>query len=352
MATAEEAAAAKTQLAGDLAAGLDTLSLNQSLTFTKYVRLVLPLDGFIFWVKADLLSKSALMNATVLNAFALNALPEVVTPAPTFEIKGSLHYATEKRQEEAEVMTVSRVIFTAQDEVPEFRQIGPEVLYIATFQGLKFAFSSRKPFYKQAGLSHYEGNAVYSVMETQLVDAIEGFDSSSVVVSNSLPLWLALNAYVAPYRGAFRSPSFRLFPSFLIDSNLSPPFGAVHISDEPGRALQFAPLLGPTLTHDQLVVDEVRVTTYGIRNAPALDFLDLVYQYSVDTDAFGLMNAPVVRDDKETQVELGVLAQKKTISFEINYYQSTVRDIARQLILKAIPTFIVVPPNVESRPIA
>ena len=49
-----------------------------------------------------------------------------------------------------------------------------------------------------------------------------------------------------------------------------------------------------------------------------------------------------MRDEKMTQSELGILAQKKTITFEVSYYQTTVNNIARQLIEKA---FISVTPS-------
>jgi len=41
---------------------------------------------------------------------------------------------------------------------------------------------------------------------------------------------------------------------------------------------------------------------------------------------------PVMQDEKMTQSELGIMAQKKVITFEVSYYQTTVNDIARQLI--------------------
>jgi hypothetical protein len=234
---------------------------------------------------------------------------------------------------------MSRVVFTATAPVTEFRQIGPSVLYVAEFDGLQFAFARRGPFYQQADLYHYEGLALYSVMDGQLIDTIDGFDSTSLVVSNSLPLWLSLNSYAPPYYDGFRGGQFQLIPSFAIPQNLAPPYGAVHVDFAPGRVLQPTPTLDRTLSHDQLVVDRVRIVTYGLRNQQIMDFLDLVYQWSNDNDLIGLMNSPVPRDEKMTQVEMGVLAQKKSVEFEINYHQTAARNVARQLILKAVPTF-------------
>jgi hypothetical protein len=41
---------------------------------------------------------------------------------------------------------------------------------------------------------------------------------------------------------------------------------------------------------------------------------------------------PVIQDEKITQSEFGIIAQKKSITFEISYYQKNLLDIARQLI--------------------
>ncbi len=62
MANAAEGASAKQNIAAALAGGVETLSLQQEITFTQYVRLVLPLDGFVFWVRSDLLTASALFS--------------------------------------------------------------------------------------------------------------------------------------------------------------------------------------------------------------------------------------------------------------------------------------------------
>jgi len=48
---------------------------------------------------------------------------------------------------------------------------------------------------------------------------------------------------------------------------------------------------------------------------------------------------PIIRDEVRTQSELNVRGMKKSIEFEISYYQSVAQDIARQLILSSIPTY-------------
>ena len=176
-------------------------------------------------------------------------------------------------------------------------------------------------------------------METQVVDDPRSLNTRDVVVSNSLPLWLALNGY-QPATGGFGNPGLTLYPSFLLPTNLAPPYAAVHIPPENTRALTGAPRISRDSSHTQLCADVVKITMFGMRNFNALDFLDCVLQRSLDYDEFGIMNMPVVRDEKRTQSELNAIAQKKSLTFEISYYQNRMNDIARQLILSAIPTFI------------
>ena len=91
-----------TPIGADLHAGAEAISIEQVIQFTKYVRLVLPLDGYVYWVRADMVRPSALYNASKLNTFQLNEPPSLVNNAPTINAQGSLHFATDIRQEESE----------------------------------------------------------------------------------------------------------------------------------------------------------------------------------------------------------------------------------------------------------
>lgn len=341
MATATEAATAKTQLGGDLAAGVDVLSLDQELVFTQYTRVILPTDGYWFWVNSSLVSPSALYNAARYNAAAYNEGPVETTPAPTLIAKGSLHFESAKQQNEDETLAVNTVVFTSETEILDLNKVGPNTIYISTIgaEQVRFAFSRRQMFYRQANLYHYVGTALYPAMASQVIDDAALFNNIQPVVSNSLPLWLALNSY-APLPGALGSP-LPLYPSFAVPSNLEPPYGVVHIFPEATEALQGAPYLDQNLTHWQLIQDRVRITLYGLRNDQALSFQDCVNQYSLNTDNFGFMDEPVMRDEKRTQVELNILAMKKTFTCTISYYQQTARTVARQLITSAIPSYII-----------
>lgn len=340
MANAEEALTADTPLGSDLAEGVNAISLNQEILFTLYRRLVLPLDGYVFFVRAETLGNSAIYNAAGFNRAGFNQSPNIKIAAPFFIAQGSLHYATDTRQEEAETYAANRMVFTSLQEINDLNDVAPDELWIAEHHGLKFAFSSRSSFYRQADLWHYVGFAVYPDMETQIVDNLSGFDSRNVVVSDSLPAWLGMNGYDPPY--GFGNPSLTLFPSFLAPENFTPPFGTVHIFPESTRALAMAPHIGgKTSSHSQLCAERVRITLWGTRNYNALDFLDCLNQYSLDTNLFGLMSSPVPRDEKRTQSEIATIAMKKTFEVEISYHQNRVRDIARQIITSAVPTFYV-----------
>jgi hypothetical protein len=335
--TIAESVTGESQLGSTLRAGLETIDAQQTVTFTKYVRLVLPLDGFVFWVRAELVSYQALIGAMGFGNALLASTPTVSVGAPTITVAGSLHYSSVSEVGEEESYAVNRVTFTSESEIQDLNEVSPNIMYLGAFNGLRFAFAERGNFYEQAQLYHYVGNAVYPTMNTQIIDDVVSFNGLQVV-SNSLPLWLALNPMMPqyPYRKTQVVP---LYPSFLVPDNISPPYAAIHVIPESQHALQAAPTFDRyTTTHTQLVCERVKITFYGLRNDQALDFLDYVNQYTLDSDAFGIMNMPVMRDEKRLQIELGVLAQRKVVEFEINYYQTRVNDIARQLILKAIPT--------------
>lgn len=330
MASIEETVGAKPQLASGLAQGVETISGYEEVTFTLYVKLVLPLDGYVFWVNASLLTDSALYNASQYNALLYNNYPEGV-PARQITAKGSFHVSQEMHQLADRTTVYNHIIFTSLQPIQDFNLINPQFLYIANYQGYKYAFSRRENYYKQADLYHYRGDALYSMMSTQVIDTMTGFDTESVIVSNSLPIWLSLNQF------------FPMYPSYLVEQNLPPVYASVDIDPRQTTALQDFPLLDPESNPYQLVKDTVTIELFGVRNHDALNFVNYILDYSRNTDNIGLMNMPVMQDDKVTQPEMGIIAQKKTITFEVSYYQTTVNDVARKLIEHAFINLTGVP---------
>lgn len=314
-----------TQAQGGLAAGLDVIDQGQTYRFQKYTRVVLPVDGFVFWKPVGVAQ----------------------------EINGSLHYALEMQQDADQVAADGDVLFTSKDQLSVLSAASNPSLYVVTVgenqtdepttNPVRFAFSRQGHFYAQAGLWHYSGRRVMPALATQLLDPGNTVDLTRAVKSDSTALWLAMNTYTQPYAGLPTTPGVTIYPAFQEAENLAPPYAVVEVEDT--VAIGSAPLLNGTQfgSHTQLVKDTVKVTLYGLQNNEALLFQDFVNQYSLDTDNFGVVNMPVVRDDRRTAPEIRALAMKKILRYEITYYQSTTSSVARQLIETAVPSFIVNP---------
>lgn len=304
-------------MASALAAGLDTVDQKQTVSFTLYVKQILPLDGFVFWLKAD----------QILNPPSwLVDLPLILT------VDGSLHHATINTQSEDENFSTQRVIFTAKDPVSNLGAMTPDTLYMAQVDGYKYAFSSRSNWYKQADLYHYSGDAVYPALADMVVDNINDLDLTNRVVSNSMPIWLM---FTQTKTASFPN-TWIPYPAFLLPDNMSPPYAAVDIDARQTRPLAAGRAYDKSGNRFQLVTDTVEVSFYGVRNDAILDWVDAVVQYGLDNaTTFGVMNSPVPGDLKRTQVEISTIAQKKTVTFQVCYYQSRLTAIAIKYILSA-----------------
>ena len=335
MAGVEEAAATAGTPIGDvLQQGVGTISLDQTLTFTKYVRVVLPVDGFVFLVRADLLTPQAI-------AFAAGDDPQAISAPLTFTQQGSLHYATDTHQDETQTFTTNSVVFTSLAPLSPLNLQNPAVFYLGEIDDIRFAFAARKPYYRQADLWHYIGSTRWSEMASQVIDSAADLDLTHRVVTNSLPIWLYVARYAPPPILGSVYPGPPLYPSYLVPRNLVPPYGVVHIDAESTEGLAATQTERRLSGLEQLCRDEVEVTLFGVRNDAAMDFVAWVNQFvNFNPYIMGLMNVPVIRDQKRGQVELQAISMKKTIRFEVNYYQQRANDIARQLITKALVEFI------------
>lgn len=293
-----------TQMSAALMQGLNTVSLNQTVTFNLYVQKILPLDGFVFWVRADL----------------TDSPPE---QALTLEVEGSLHYDSNQSQSEDETIAVQNVIFTTNLEVSPFNDLESQTMYLGCIDGFEFSFTARTMFYRQSGLYHYYGDAVYPAMRTQIINDATELINNNKVVSNSLPIWMSLNAIMP------------IYPAYLVPTNLTPPYAIANILEGTQIAVQPFPYIDKDSNHWQLVRESVKIVMYGLRNDDALRFLDYVEQDTLNTERFGIVNDPVVKDLVRTQTEINVRGQKKEIEFIITYYQAVANDVARKLILEA-----------------
>lgn len=334
MSTASESSVVGTATAQALAGGLNTLSYDQTIPFALYKRVVLPLDGYVFWVRqSSLTGVGAAYNVPEYNAtpYGAAAPGEALAPDP-ITAQGSLHRTTNATQMEADSNTTALMVFTSLSPVSFLDAIAPDVIYVATDPaGRLYAFSSRRSYYQQSGLHHYLGEAVRSTMLTQVLSDPTQLRASQAVVSNSMPIWLALGTNQA---------GVPLFPSRAVPLNQPPPYVAVHIPDESPDPLQMVPFIDQESNHYQLVKDRVRFTAFGLRNDQALAFQDYILQQPTnDLCPWGLMNSPVMRDQRSRfQPEYQTIEQCKVMDLEISYYQQSVREIARQLIESAAIT--------------
>jgi hypothetical protein len=257
------------------------------------------------------------------------SLPSVTLPTDV-DVQGSLHYASVSQQREDATVDANDVVFTALTEIQPFNRIGPNTLYIGSWDNIRFAFAQRARLYEQADLYHYQGTALKTTKLSQIIDDPAQFNPT-LVVSDSLPIFLSLSSYVPPYP-TFNCP-FPLYPSYLVDDNLPPPFGAVHIEET--ITLAMTPYLGPRTQSAHLCRDKVKIHLYGLNNEEASNFLIMLENYSRDWMTIGLASSPHIRDEKSVQTEMKIIAKHKTIDLDVNYLQSVSRDIARQFILHA-----------------
>lgn len=301
-----------TALGGVLNRAQRQLSGDQTLSFQRYSRVVLPIDRYVYW-------------------------QPVGDPSP---IQGSLHFSQDIEQNEDETVGLAHVVFTTPSRITLFADAPPETIFVATVESdgtpFRFAFAQQQGRYEEAGQWHYAGRSIYPALATQLLDTPGAIDPSRAIVSNSLPLWIALNTYQPLY--GFK-PKVMLYPADLVPANLAPPYGAVVIQGpDPLTAI---PGLDANSSSTQPVADRVKLILYGLQSNEAIDFLNALIQYSRDTQNFGLMSMPCVVDVRRIQTELQAIAMQKTIDIRVSYTQSRVNTVAQKLILSAIPTVLI-----------
>lgn len=295
------------QLSGVLQSAVETISSGQQITFRLYVRQVLPLDGFVYWINAAIIAPEELKRMGISN-------PLVAT------IKGSLHKQIVSEQSETASRDVNNIIFTPVEKADDFNIENPNGIYLGEYEGTQFAFSRMESRYTQSGIFHYRGMAILPTMRSQIIDSPDDI-SDELIISNSTPIWLTLKAFATVY------------PSFLVPSNLKPPYIAADVRST--APLQLAPATINGRRY-QLAQDSVRITLYGFNNKKALDFVDFVVKKALEDEEFGVTNIPIISDVKSNQVEINALAKKKIVDFEVNYYQGTTRDISQQLIKEVV----------------
>lgn len=312
-------------LANALAAGLQDISYSATISFSVYVRMVLPLDGFVFWVRTDLVSQAALSGLA----------SDTYNGPATLEVAGSLHISSRAVQDETQNVDVSNIVFTTTQEVRPFHETGQDYVWIGTTDdGIRFGIDARNGYYKQANLNHYTGNNIAPTIETQIIDDISQIEEQELIVSNSLPFFLAMSSQSTIYNW-LKPPDVAFYPSYLSPDNLIPPYVSVSIDPSSTEAIQAGPVFDITGSRWQLVRERVKLTFFGLRNSQIMDVLDYITRWCTMFDKLGIMNMPVVKDERQPQAEIGALAIRKACVIDVNYYQTASRDITVQYIKHA-----------------
>jgi len=322
-----------TPLNSALKEGLRALDRLQEIKFSRYRRYVLPADGFVFWVKKSLISNpSGALNSFGIGTLPINGLQTITSAGDDFTVQGSLHYSTNNVQDNTQVYGKNSVVFTTDRDIDDFNDIGENELFIGAWDDVQFSFSQRGNYYAQAGLYHYTGEAINPIMRSQIIDDLAQLKTLQVV-NDSLPIWMSLNS-ICP-----------VYPAFRGLQNFRPPFISVDVVET--LPLAQLPHIDKDSNRDQWCKDKVEITCYGLDNNAVLDYIHNVVRVEALKygNEWGINNVPVSKTVNIPQSELNVTANAKKITFEINYYQSRVIDIARQLILEA---FIECLPNLTT----
>lgn len=295
-------------------------SQSGTFVFTQYTKYQVAQDGYVFWVATG----------------------------NTITVNGALHISTDREQELDDTIAMNVVMLDTGDAITEFNAVDTASLWVAeiadpTGDGtVQIAFQRRGPYFENAGVYHYMGFAVFAPFADILVSS-ESDIPAGPIVSNSLPIWMALQTSLAGLPGNQFPANIPVYPSFLVPENAQPPYIVAHIEPDRTTALQAFPATpwpgGSTGPQDcygyQLAKDHVELILYGLSNQQALQLLAALTRLSTFSDQFGFMSMPIVRDYKRTQAEIMAIALKKSIEFAVSYYQSTADAIARQLITSA-----------------
>jgi hypothetical protein len=284
--------------------GLVQLSNNLNVTFTRYVASILPSDGYKFWVKASLI-----LGET--SPFVLS-------------VAGSFHSSINQEQNEEDTPAVTAILFTTQYEIAEMQSVNSSSIWIGEYLGSRFSFTRRGKYYPEANVYHYYGDAILSRMESQIIDDLNDLDTGDTIVSNSLPIWLDIDSTIDVY------------PSYLIPTNLPPPYISVDIDQTESITAGFS--IDNDGDFDNFQKEKVSLTLFGFNRKKAAEFLNTVHQHCMATDEMGVINTPIVSDEKSPQSDFNIIAQKKKISFLVNYRLSIMQIVVRRMLANATAT--------------
>lgn len=289
---------------------------NEPVTFRRYIRLVLPVDGFIFWIRQSLIN----LQSPALNGMALNELPDLTALDDSLTVTGSLWYAANNQQENTQIHTVNNVFFTSSKKLDDFQDLGESQIWIGEIDGVRFSFNRAGNFFQKAGVWSYQGDSINPIMASQIIDNLADLKDEKIV-NDSLPLFLSNNF------------GYRVYPAFRGSQNLKPPFISIDVMET--KPLQQRQSEEST-ERRQWCLDTVKATCYGLSNNAVLDYMNSMIELGLTAVDFGISNSLTAKKIDIPQSELNITANAKEVTFEVNYYQTRAHNIAQKLIESAL----------------
>lgn len=294
--------------AGVLRNGIDFLKENNKFIFITYSKAILPYDGFIFWIKRK--------EETVI-------------------VKSIEHTAEEMLQEGDTFRSESTLILTSEEPLFDFSQNDLETIKVIVCNNNRYVIRKSGENTGESGIFHYMARIIEKPLESILLDSEDDFRSRKIQLSSSIPLFILLASGVFDLVPVH----YDLYPAWLVPFNKKPPYITVEIIKTTALASG-----SQTVIHHEkeyllkLVQEEVKFVLYGFDNDAAFIFLKQLEKWSTIYNYIGFMNMPCIEDEVHNQVELGSVAQKKSIELVISYYQSA--ELLDELKEKMISTVL------------
>jgi hypothetical protein len=261
--------------------------------FRKFLRRRALADGRVFIVLATL-------------------LPEDKTEGDhEYNIMGVMHYDNDVKQNVDETPTRNLVVFACDRPVPFWGVAGDsEYISSSVGDGLQYiVFDRQTQTFQQSGIHQYTGRELFPANRSQIIETGEQLQRLlNVTVSNSLPKLLKI------------APDRVKFPSYLIPSDLTPPYIVVHVDTASTTPLHWAPTVDRTGSEYQHMRETVYFICYGLDDQEVSAFTREIRDWcEAPSHEMGLTVAPTVQESLRTQSELNILAMKKVIKMEVNY---------------------------------
>jgi hypothetical protein len=281
----------------------------KNITFTKYVRRVLPVDGWVFWVKSSLIEGEVAPFSKVYLC--------------------STHIQRNQTQEATKTNSISSIGLTVNKKIEDLHEVNQSVMWLGEYQGVKFSFNAQANYYEEANIFHYAGDAVYIENTPNIIDDIEDLDLDleNGIVTNCIPIFITLNQQV------------QIYPAFLAPTNLKPPYATIEVKDT--RGIAAGQSYNPFEDSSLLSWDKVELTIYGLRKKQLSDFLKYLENQQLVTEAFGMYWLPSVQNENVPQSEINVLTNKKVLNFDVSYTFNAVRSQAEAFIRSVTVDFFV-----------